>query len=184
MHIERRQKPVRRLETPAWALSDEKLREVVVRYLENRFHINDTKGTWQERLVRCQAAAMEFIGPRKRNLERLMTDLRALAEERFTELSNYERVFLDSLRGQSQRERLRIWKQSVQAWDSEVYACERIGELILAVAHNYYRLNWPSPSVGESLGISAPAVRQILFRMNKIANALSVPKERKPRFGQ
>jgi hypothetical protein len=39
----------------------------------------------------------------------------------------------------------------------------------LAVAHHYYRLGYDSPSVGETLGLSAPAVRQILFRMNRLA---------------
>jgi len=59
--------------------------------------------------------------------------------------------------------------RQVSVWDSEYHNISRAPELALAVAYQSLRLGYDSPSVAESLGMRAPAVRQILSRFIKRA---------------
>jgi len=90
---------------PAWALSDEKLREVLVLYLEQRFRVKDCSGDLKTRLQRCREAASLHAKDTKERLELLIRNLRGISGARFHELDErtYTRLFLHSLRGESPR---------------------------------------------------------------------------------
>jgi hypothetical protein len=152
-------------------MRDELLRNVVVLVLENRFMLHNRQGSLRERLARCKAAAKRHAAMKQQHLDAHVRQLRALAQDRFAELSdrNYERLFLDTLAGKGSAERLHAIEEHVRNLDGDVFVTERAPELLASIFYQYYRMGQNSPTVAEQLGLSAPQVRQILFRANRVA---------------
>jgi len=153
-------------------MRDELLRVVVVRCLENRFMLSNRQGTLRERLDRCRAAAKRHAAAKRKHLDAHIQQLRALSQNQLASLSerNYEKLFLESLRsGNGAAARLNALENHIRNLDGDVFVTERAPELLAAIFYSYYRLGLNSPTVGEQLGLSAPQVRQIIFRANRIS---------------
>jgi hypothetical protein len=81
----------------------------------------------------------------------------------------YKKVFLNRLRGKTDEKLIARQGRQVCVWDSEVYTIERAPELVLSIMYQSLRRGLDSPTIGESLNLSPPAVRQILSRCAKRA---------------
>lgn len=169
--VERRE---RRLETPDWVWDDKRFREAILRYLENRFFISKTEGTYAERLKRVRETAQRHAFPKTKILERRAAIARAILQERYADLSEgeYTKLFLAQLRGKTPRDRVKDVAREAQSLHAEVHVMEKSPEIVAAIAYCYYRLEWDSPTIGEEFGINPAAIRQILFRMNRAARRL------------
>jgi hypothetical protein len=156
----------RKDEIPEFANSNAGLQEALVKYLEARFRIKPS-GDIKERLERCRKAAQKTAEPTKKLLERAIAQYKALTQGRYHELppSLYQKVFLNRLRGQSDKKLIESWGRQTCVWDSEYHNISRAPELALSIAYQSLRLGYDSPSVAENLSMRAPAVRQILSRL-------------------
>jgi len=164
----------RKLAVPAWALSDSKLAEVLVLYLEQRFQVKDSSGDLKARLQRCREAAVLVAKGTKARLERWLKNYQAIHNAQFHEADEkiYERLFFTTLRGETPKKLLAGVAKQVTNLDSEVAMLERAPEIALSVLYLYFRLGYNSPSVAETLNVNPPAVRQIIHR----ASLRAVPK--------
>jgi hypothetical protein len=165
----------RKVETPAWILSDTEFRETLVCYLESRFQIHKPTGSLKERLERCRAVGKERAQNAKLILGTRVAEFRAtapaLTEERFSELPEhaYFSLFLGALRGRSPADRLQRLKLQISCIDSEAAMSERAAELAGAAAYLYHRCGWNSCSIAEELNLRSVHVRQIICRLNRAA---------------
>jgi hypothetical protein len=140
-----RQKP-----TPEWALNDDLLREVVVGYMECRYALKQCAGGLLERLARAEVA-----------MRQQLPELNALID-RFSR----EYVVADD------PERKRTLEIQVEGLDTRVRIEEKLLALVTSVAYLYHRVKMNSVGVAEELGIKPPHVRQILYRLNIIAERI------------
>ncbi len=163
----------RRLPVPSWVTSDEQFRTVIVKILENRFLIPifARTGTLKERLDRCRAAAKRLATTKRHCLDAHIQQFRALSNNRLDELnsSNYERLFLEALRGKGSTARLNALERAIRILDGEICTTERAPELLTAVLFHFFRLGHSSPTVAETLGLTPWQVRQIIFRARRVA---------------
>jgi hypothetical protein len=153
MHLEKKKvEAQRRLETPAWAMNDLMLRDVIVRFMEMRANFRRAQlGTPQERLARAIKRQL-FHKPR---LEEIITKL---AREYVT------------LKKAGNPARLNKLGQLIESIDTEIRFLGKEHTLALGVIYRYYRCGEDSVAVGNALGIKPPHVRQLLWRINKAAN--------------
>jgi hypothetical protein len=163
----------RRLPVPSWVTSDEQFRTVILKILENRFliPISARTGTLKERLDRCRAAAKRLAATKRHCLDTHIQQFRALSNNRLDELSssNYERLFLEALRGAGATARLNALEKAIRTLDGEICTTERAPELLTAVLFHFFRLGHSSPTVAETLGLTPWQVRQIIFRARRVA---------------
>ncbi len=173
----------RRLAVPAWALSDSKLAEVLVLYLEQRFRVKDCTGDLKARLQRCREAAKLNAADTKARLERWIKNFRAVVNANYHEADErtYTRLFLTTLRGESPAKLLAQIEKQVSNLDSDAWTTERAPEISLSILYLYFRMGFNSPAVSESLGIRPPHVRQIIFRASQRAIRKVNGTARKPR---
>ena len=148
-------RPGRKRPTPAWALSDTMTREVLLAYMEARLCIRDNSGTLFDRLDRARAKALAVL-PAKR----------ALLE---TRIARYRKIARPPKNNGAQ---LRWAEREIANLDTEVHILPKLPEVANATIYLYHRLNFNSPTVAESLGIAAAHVRQLLFRMDRVAHQL------------
>jgi hypothetical protein len=160
----------RRNPVPDWAYSNTGLQEALCKYLEARFHLKPS-GDIATRLERCREAAKKCAQPTKVLLERGMRKYMALVKQEFHELpfETYKKVFCNRLRGKTDEELIARQGRQVSVWDTEVYTIEKAPELVLSIMYQSLRRGLDSPTIGESLNLAAPAVRQILSRCAKRA---------------
>lgn len=161
--------PGRRLKTPEWALNNELMREALVAYLENRVLLKSRGGSLKARLARCKKACSKKAKVWQEHVEKRIREYRAVRNKTFVEVSEktYARVFCAALRGELETKFLRDAEMQIRAADSDLLTTKRAAELAASVSYMYYRLGWDSPTVGHAVGLNAPHVRQILFRMNR-----------------
>jgi len=157
MHLQKvgDRRPARKRLTPDWALQNEKFREVILCYLEARLCVRDSSGTNATRLARCRAKAVADLPSKQQRLEAWIEEYRMLVRA-----------------AKSDAAKVKILEQCIRGLDSEISVMPRLPEVVTSAAFCYYRLFWNSPTVAESLGICAPAVRQLLSRMNKLGEKL------------
>jgi hypothetical protein len=137
----------RKLPTPPWVLDNEQLQLVIVEYLERRAH-QRTSGTLTERL---QAARNKIFSQRV-VLQRI---LETLSEEyRTTEDPIRKRALQTQL--ENVNTRLRVDARGA-------------APTVLACAYLYYRDGLTSVEVSHILGVSPQCVRQMIYRLNRIA---------------
>src|SRR6266550_927302 len=173
----------RRLPVPSWATSDEQLRSVILKCLENRFSVRNQQGTPSERLDRCRRAAQRVASAKRERLDAYIQQFRALSENKLASLTerNYEQLFCESLAGKGTTARLDALEKQVRILDGETFVTERAPELLAAVLYQYFRLGLNSPSVAENLGLTPWQIRQIIFRARKVAQREGPAKRRKRR---
>jgi hypothetical protein len=138
----------RRNETPIWARNNALLISLLVRFMENRAQIAPGTGTDQERLER---AARQ----RKRKLPELKRTLKKLCA-RYVKLRRPKRK--------------RVLGSEIEAIDSSIVLIKR-GEacVVLRCIYLYYRSELNSVAVSQEIGgIKPPAVRQLLWKLNRV----------------
>jgi hypothetical protein len=182
--------PERRLPTPRWALEDKLLRVVLVHYLEERFYTTrHRQGTLLERLAQCKKAAERYLPGTRETLAAWIKDYRTLSSGRFQELNDEDaqQKFASlkendgqrALTGEIAREmlaskKLRDLETQIMNLDTDIFLTEKgHAEMVNAIVYKYYRLAWNSVSIAEDLGLKPPHIRQVLFRLNLTADALS-----------
>ncbi len=150
MHIERRKvQQERRLPAPAWAMSDVSLREVVLRYCEDRLYIRNHSGTDAERMARISAEATRRLPRMQEVLHKMLLRYGKEASE-----------------GQPS-EKLDRLQTEIQNRDSEVMLFKRgLAAAVVSAVYKYYRNGWDSVQIAEELGLTSPMVRQWLRRLN------------------
>lgn len=150
----RSQSPAKTLPTPEWALNDRMLREVIIAFIENRAQLRPGAGTVRERLTQ----AIEGL---RNKAAKIKTDLDWMQLDYVTEP--------DSKR----KRRLQI---EIENYDTQLRILERPAVLAM-IPYLYYRVPMGSVGVAEQVGLRPPHVRQILFRMNEIAEELNQRKK-------
>jgi hypothetical protein len=135
-----------------WALNDGLLREVIVRALEQRAQVRQTDGELLMRLKRAQDA------------------IRAQRKYRITDFWRLQRRFLRRKRPEC---KLRI-RREIENLDTYLRTTANDGgaALMAAVVYFYHRCGLDSVEVGRETGIKPPHVRQLLYKLNRIAKAL------------
>jgi len=158
MTVKRRKvQQVRRLKTPAWAMSDEQTRAVVLRFVEDRLAIREHTDDNGTRLDRILFTSKGLLPEKKRQLEKLMLEYTRLATV------GGSKTILASLAVQ------------IQNRDSEILVLERgLVAVATAIVYRYYRQGANSVQIAEELGIKSPMIRVWLYRMNTAANRLGI----------
>ncbi len=152
MHLTKREvQAIRRIPTPTWAVNDEQLRAVMLRYAEDRLYIRDHAGTDAERLARIQAETARVLPGRKKHLEDMLADHAKLGEQN-------EKVS-------------KSFALQVQSLDTDIRVLERgIMAPLTAIVYSYYRQGKNSVEVAEEFGFRSPMVRMWLYRMHSTAS--------------
>jgi len=127
---------------PEWPQNDETVREVVCRYLERRFFmLLATDLPYKERIAKIEATA-KF---RSKGTAATLDDL----------MKRYETGF--------------VCEKEVQNIDSRLVVERRgLSALVTAIVYYKYRLGDTSPEIYAKTGIKPPAVRILLWRLNKV----------------
>jgi hypothetical protein len=148
-------KPGRKRPTPLWAVRTDLTREVILSYVENRVFATNRSGSLQDRLQRCREKILSALPAKRELLQKRIATYRKLADSPRTDPMT-----------------LREHEREIQNLDTEIAIMPKLPEVVNAVVFYYHRLCWNSPSVAESLGLRAPHVRQLLFRMDKVAQRI------------
>lgn len=153
MHLEKKKLEVqRRLDTPTWALSNEKLRDVVLRYVEMQVSRHPRKtGTPEERLQRAIKGRLEH----KPRLEEIIDRL------------SHEYVAVKNAGNNPARlKQLRI---EIEGIDTTLRFLGKEHLLALGIVYRYYHRREDSVGVGLAMQCKPPHVRQVLRRLFKCA---------------
>jgi hypothetical protein len=153
------------LPIPAYALSDGKLREVVVRAVEMRAGVPDklAKGSQAQRMEFAHKRLLAQVPFIERRLENLC--------HRFVERAQ---------RGSMTREERCKWERQQQELDTRLMMVARLPAVIAGVLYMSYRLGYDSVGVAEELGCVRPCgVRQILRRCKLLAEKIERGEPRK-----
>jgi hypothetical protein len=145
-------KHTRRLETPAWAMNDEALRERVLLYLESRLYLSKGKAVVGDHLTRLKAINEEA--------KRRLPMMREALERRV-------RSYNAEAKAGASEDRLRKLEVEVANRDSEICIYERgLPAVVVAVVYNYYRRGWDSTAIANEFGVKPPMVRIWMYRLN------------------
>jgi hypothetical protein len=135
----------RRLDKPLWAMSDDLLRAVLVRYMEDRAMLKGPQpGSEKERLARAQKKLADLRAPRITSLQRLCAEYKSAAPERKQKLA-----------------------QEIANVDTQLRTEEFMPALVIGTVHAYYRRGLDSVATAEELGLRPPHVRQLLWRLHR-----------------
>lgn len=163
MHLEKRKAHIqRRLGTPTWAINNNQLREVVIRFMELRANNGKaiTPGTDEQRLVRAQL--------------KQSTHRRALIETIDGLCDQYMAV----KNAGDNPARLKFLAAMIENIDTQLRFLGREHLMALGVVFHYYHRGANSVETGAALGLKPPHVRQILWRLAKAAKDVAAPKKR------
>ena len=154
MHILRADgtKPKRKTPTPEWTARAELTQKVIVAYLENRLFLDDCSGSLPERLARCRAKAESRLPEKRARLQRWIDEYRQLSRSPKADPADLRRL-----------------EQQISTTDTEIFVSAKLPEIVASTVYLFYRLGFDSCSVGESLGLKPPHIRQILARLNRTA---------------
>jgi hypothetical protein len=161
----------RRLETPAYVLDEKKFRAVVLRYLER-------KALW------CRSERIE--GTEVERAQRIAELSKLRAEREMQRLDAWSQEFValrSATRTEESEKRIRIIQQEINCCDTRIRIL-REPWVIPALVKAYYLEQLDSVGVASRFGLNSPNVRQILFRLSKLAAQMEAGtdfKERKPR---
>lgn len=149
----------RRFPTPIWATDDRLLRELIVRFMEQRGNNGRTlpwqPGTLQERLASAKQRIISVRIPQVTVvLDRLCREYVALKRE--TPVTD------------KQRARLKELESEIEGIDTFIRKNRTDGGLafIASIVYLYYRSGLDSVGVGAELDIKPPLVRQTLYKLH------------------
>jgi DNA-binding NarL/FixJ family response regulator len=158
--------------TPDWVFNDTKLRAVIVGCIESRSKSGqersvDTTGTDAQRLARAQAR---------------IAGKHAMLEARIDRLC---KQYMDAKRAGDDA-LTKHFAQKVEELDTQIRMTDNPAKFYAGVAYHYWRSGLNSVETGQQLYIKPPHVRQILWRMGKIAGQLGygAPKRIRHRAGR
>ena len=152
----------RKTPTPEWALSDEKLRQVVIAYLEVRFYIWPQPGaTYDDRIAAIRKASALRATTYREHVRTMLAAYRTIEADRQQKFAT-----------------------EIQNLDTQVVLADRLVEVVLHAVYLSYRLNYNSVQVAEATGLKPPAVRALLWRLRKTWDWLSTTGIRPPHGGR
>jgi len=149
----RKQAGERRNSTPAWALNDELLRDLIVRFLENRARIKPGTGTLAERRARAEQALLRQKTHANFILDGLCKRYVALKETNSAEHAELLKL-----------------QRAIENLDTCLRMADHCAAIIATVVYLYYRTGLDSVGVGLQLHLKPPHVRQLLWRLNQVAD--------------
>jgi DNA-directed RNA polymerase specialized sigma subunit len=173
----------RRCPVPDWAHNDG-IQLALVNYLEARLYIKpDAADDLKTRLARCQAKTEIAAAPLRGHLKTWIRNYSAIAHGRYHEAEDrvYTRLFLATLRGEGHKKILKQCAQNASNFDAELYAQEKLAEIVCSVLVLYFRLGWNSPDIATHLGLKSPHVRQIIHRVKQRVRKMNVRRTGRPR---
>lgn len=166
MHVIKRVgRQERRLQTPTWAMNDELLRVMLVRFMECRAYQGgycDQTGTLQERLVRAEKKLATRIPGLQARLEKFILEYRQVQSQH---ISNSEKT-----------ERLEELETEIKNVDAQIRLFRKPGGVagaVLRCVHLYYGLGWNSVEVANEIlpSLDPMWVHQVLYKLNHNAEA-------------
>lgn len=141
----------RRLDTPEWAVNQDKLRELLVVFLEDRALSGKKRfsGTLADRLAKAQGKLIADCENLKGLLDKLCREYVAVKKKNA----------LDP--------RVKKLQIEIEGLDTRIRFEGKDGgaSLVLGVVYYYYRCGLDSVAVAKQLGCKPPQVRQILWRL-------------------
>jgi hypothetical protein len=181
-----KQSGARRLATPSWALSDVRLRELIVAFLEERagFRKQQT-GTLAKRLERAKAAIMADRPRLIALLDKLCAEYVQLkrlgakpdmSDEEFnaTRFQPYMEFAAGEARYVAEKKRLADLQMEVENCDTFLRYTEADGgaATIAALIYYFYRCMYDSVGVSIQLNLKPNHCRQLLARLHETAHKL------------
>ena len=143
----------RRKPTPAWAVNDQKLQEVIARYVEGRAGFTFAQpGTLQERIVRAEDR------------------LKAKAAKSWQVLTKLNAEYCNAETTPARKAQL---VPIIRGLNSARIVDNHPAAVAAACVWLYYRAAQDSVGVGAELDLRPPAVRQLLLRLNCVARGLT-----------
>jgi hypothetical protein len=147
-------------DTPAWAFSDTKLRDVLVRLMEARAYNGrtgskyPTHGTPAERLERAQKMLNDVRRPV------LMATLGKLCAAYVAAKNARDTARVEAL------------GRKIEEADTQLIMINDAAKTIAGVAYHYWRCGLSSVDTAHALHIKPPHVRRIVWQLNKAAGQL------------
>ncbi len=156
----RKQNKGRRFRTPAWTANDHDVQAVIVTYLESR--------------VFSRKKQLHFCARRRLSLKARLRRV----EEALQARAVTQEVVVDRLCSEYVREtdgaRRSVLESEIQGLDTAIRINRSPAKVVAGVIYFYFREGLDSTQVGAELGFLSPWVRQLLFRIMKIALALGL----------
>ena len=141
--------------TPAWTMTDDGLKAVVLRYLEERLYIRDHSGSDEARMARIDGETRRLLPHKEEKLHAIM-----------------KRHYIEMQAGASEK-RLNSLGIQITNRDSEIVLMRRgLVQVLVALVYHYYRLCWNSTDIANEFNVKPPFVRITMWRMNNIAHAM------------
>lgn len=163
-HVEQRKSSFsnRRLAVPDWALKSETIGVVFISYLERRAH----------NLLKLDALKCLSLKERFHLADVLLKQRAQKLEKRLDKLCV---SFCEVRKLEQTPERLKLLarlQRSIQQIDMQIIVERRAPEIVTAIIWKYFREGLNSVDVAAALGLHPPAVRQIVYRIMRTADAL------------
>jgi hypothetical protein len=157
---ERKRFSGRRTTVPLWAVNNHDLQRVLVAYLELRAYGVSKKireGTFLERLMRAERHLAERAPRTQRQLDELCG--------RYVELRR---------NGGTPKELVTL-QRAINGLDTQLIINRAPARIAAAIVYKFFRQGLKSAQIAADLGVHSPGVRQMLFRIQKVATALGYP---------
>lgn len=146
--------PVFQRVVPSWATDDRQLRELILLACENKLRILESS----EGLTHAQ------------RLQRIRERAAVVKSKKSPVLTAMCKQYVALKTGCATVDQLRRMEVKIEGLDCELVNLQRAPELMAACTFRYYRLRENSVQISEALRtLKPPAVRQILFRLRKLA---------------
>jgi len=162
-------------DTPSWATNDTQLRAVLVVYMERRAGLlKPQPGTEAQRLQRAQEMLLKKSASLQASLDKMVR--------------RYADILLLLKQNPADAEALEakhFCARQIQNLDTILLFNKDIAGKVLRVVHCYYRMGFTSVQVETETGLRPPHVREIIFRLRKVAASLGFvnpPVRRHKRF--
>lgn len=161
----------RRIETPEWAVNPDKMRQLLVEYMEDRAGLGSKQtGTDEERLERAK--------------KHLVNRRRAFYVASVDRMCR-EYVSLKQIQTEEAQARRRALEIQIENLDTQLRIDTQLVEIVLGVIYRYYGCGHNSVEVAEAVHIKPPHVRQILWRLKRTWQRMQAgPKPKKPYRGR
>jgi hypothetical protein len=154
----------RRLNTPAWALRNDMLANVIANYCLSRAGVRYRDGAFGVGTAAEKLALAKTLAARRRKM--LVERLDGLCSRYVAEKNK---------RPQDKAE-LRSLEINIENLDTSLRFLDNEAEIAAGVVYHYYHRHVDSVAVGQALGLKAPHVRIMLWRMRLIAAELGYDK--------
>jgi hypothetical protein len=149
----------RRLDTPAWALRNDMLADVIANYCLSRAGVRHRVGTVAEKM-----ALAKTLAARRRKM--LVGRLDCLCSRYVAAKKQTRRDYAE----------LRSLEINIENLDTSLRILDNEAVIAAGVVYHYYHRHADSVAVGQALGLKSPHVRIMLWRLRIIAAELGYDK--------